>query len=231
MFNNIRKAIEAEYSNRAEAKKASIINGYIDPDVPQYNKPDYYLLQYLTDTRREAYEAGRITREKAIEYATARALREVEKDKAEEIGKLISVEAAGELIEATITIEWKRSATWGHNPTAELRYCFKRGDGEQWGHIDGSSVGGCGYDKESTAAAQVLNQCPEALKPLYAAKDAHMSENSHKAIGYGAGYAARPYFEGGVGISCFRSIYENLGYKWENVPSGKTFDVYRISKK
>ncbi|MBR2644893.1 MAG: hypothetical protein IKD54_06340 [Clostridia bacterium] len=32
-------------------------------------------------------------------------------------------------------------------------------------------------------------------------------------IGYGSGYGAIPYYEGGVGVGCFLRILEKAGYK------------------
>lgn len=38
------------------------------------------------------------------------------------------------------------------------------------------------------------------------------------------------YFEGGVGTSCYYSIAEFIGGKFENISSGKTFDVYQYTE-
>lgn len=223
-YTNMRAAIETEYAKKAAEQSAYIVNGH-------EGLIDSGLIRYCTNARFTAYTEGRITREQAIEYATSRMMKGIEKDKAEDINKLATIENAGTLTEATISIEWKRSAMWGNNPTSELSYSYHDAENnDKWGRIHGSSIGGCGYDKESASAAQVLNQCPECLKPLYDAREMNMSADLRGVLGYGSGYRNNPYFEGGVGIGCFRSIYEKLGYKWENVSSGKTFDVYRISK-
>ena len=41
-------------------------------------------------------------------------------------------------------------------------------------------------------------------------------------------YAGMPYFNGGCGISCFRSVFEACGYEWRQVGNGKNFSAYTI---
>jgi hypothetical protein len=71
---------------------------------------------------------------------------------------------------------------------------------------------GCGYDKQSTATAGVLNQHQTILKRLYAARDAEMTGENRAVLGYGSGYGLPPYFEGGVGVSCHVKILEKIGF-------------------
>ena len=189
------------------------------------------LKKYSTEAKFTAYQDGSITRAKAVEIATKRATTKLQKEEAQEIAELADIENAGDLIVATITIEWKRSQMWGSNPTAEMTYSYTATDGEtHHRRVTGSSIGGCGYDKQSTAAAEVLNQCPEALKPLYQKRNEHLDGSNRDIIGYGSGYGMTPHFEGGVGVNCFRSIFEGLGYTWVCVANGKAFDVFQISK-
>ena len=46
----------------------------------------------------------------------------------------------------TITIEWKKSRTWGMNPNANAQVEYKDGTYD----TGSASASGCGYDKEST---------------------------------------------------------------------------------
>ena len=137
-----------------------------------------------------------------------------------------------------ITIEWKRSQTWGMNPKPYTNLGF-----------EGSSIGGCGYCKHSTATAQALNSDLRILKLMYFKKEAELrqrkptykeqnghEENSERAInhflmGYGSGYSALPRFEGGVGVNCHFKICEMLGLKMESVTDTKHVNVYRIEAK
>ena len=138
---------------------------------------------------------------------------------------LEEVSKAEDLKEVQISIEWKKNRTWGSNPSAEARIntvnLFNR-------YLSGS-IGGCGYDKESTAVAAALNQSNSFLKLLYTFKESQININNHKLLGYGSGYGILPHLEGGVGVSCYPAIFANLGFKWSQVASGKTFNAYLIS--
>jgi len=139
-----------------------------------------------------------------------------------EISHILTIEKAPDLTEASISMEWKKNRTWGANPTAEL-----------WatdGYFKTGSIGGCGYDKGSTAVAQALNQSNSVLKLLYALKNETPTAKNHDLFGYGSGYGILPRIEGGVGVSCYPRIFEKLGYKFETVASGRSFDAYKISK-
>ena len=99
--------------------------------------------------------------------------------------------------------------------------------------IEGKYTGGWGYDKLSTAIAEVLNQYHPLMKLMYEYIDNKMFEegsltiNNHKVLGYGSGYGILPYFEHGVGVSSFYKIFDNLGLKLTQV----TDEFYRITKK
>lgn len=129
-----------------------------------------------------------------------------------------------------ITIEWKRSKTWGSNPNCEARIQYKDGS------FDNSPVykcSGCGYDKESTVIADVFN---DYLKyKLWALSDeqikgGHGSMDSGSAP-YGVTNYSKNYrnFAGGIGTNCYYAISEYIGGKFEHVTGGKTFDVYRYT--
>jgi len=128
-----------------------------------------------------------------------------------------------EIESLTITVEWKKSSMWGMNPNAE---CFISG----LGTLKSGSVSGCGYDKLSTAVAEVLNQIPQFLQLMYIVKNKNYKKSNRECLGYGSGCGILPNFEGGVGVSCYDRIFTNIGYKFETVSSGKTFDVFSISK-
>ena len=55
------------------------------------------------------------------------------------------------------------------------------------------------------------------------------SITSHDAWGYGAGYGAIPYYEGGVGTNCFIWILKANGFNCEEV-HGKHFDSYSFTR-
>lgn len=137
-----------------------------------------------------------------------------------------------------LTVEWKKSYMWGMNPRVSTNYGF-----------NGSSIGGCGYDKLSTATAEALNQDLRILKIMYRLKDKELQHRkptykeqngedtkeergiNQFLYGYGSGYSVLPRFEGGVGVSCHQHIIEKIGLKWVNLSSGKAFDVFEVTTK
>lgn len=169
-------------------------------------------------------------------YLIKRKEKAIYKEIEREVNKIKTVFNAGELIDVKIQIEWKRSQMWGNNPVAEAWAYFKDKDGNHNSHyVKTRSIGGCGYDKQSTAVAECLNQLNEVLKPLYALKDDSLfdgaGKKNHDLFGYGSGYGILPHIEGGVGVSCYPRIFEKIGYIFETVASGKSFDAYKITKK
>lgn len=131
-----------------------------------------------------------------------------------------------DIADIKISVEWKKSAMWGANPTAEAEFIGKN----FYEFKKSGSISGCGYDKESTAIAEALNQCNALLNKMYAIKEANPKKTNNELFGYGSGHGLMPYFEGGVGISCYYRIFEKIGLKLERVAGGKTFDIYRVSK-
>jgi len=123
-----------------------------------------------------------------------------------------------------ISVEWKRSQMWGSNPSCEAVVIGQ-------GVYNSGSVGGCGYDKLSTAVANSLNQSKSILKALYNYKEAIGATKTNRDIfGYGSGYGILPSLEGGVGVSCYPDIFKTIGYKFQGIAHGKTFDAYLIEK-
>ncbi|SCJ25383.1 Uncharacterised protein [uncultured Ruminococcus sp.] len=230
--------IKAEVQQDSEKKKENtafyIENGYFPTWAEEHRgEPDRGLREYSTARRWEQYKAGEISREKAVELATKRALKAVEKDTATKLAQLDRVAAAPDLSFISISVDWVRSRTWGNNPHAEAR--------TNTGVFTGTASG-CGYDKESAAIAEALNQCDSVLKVLYTLKEsglrAGLSDRSKTAVcgrsngdicGYGAGYGAIPYFEGGVGSSCFWSILKKCGFS-TSCHHGKHSDFYSVEK-
>lgn len=124
-----------------------------------------------------------------------------------------------------IKIEWKRSQTWGHNPHAEWRCWFKDGSFK----MGKSSASGYGYDKHSTVVAAAFNAVANGM--------AWRKRNSRKKAPYGLRHCGKgadlgwtPYFEGGIGIDCYRSIAAYLGGKMES-HSGRTWDCHYFTFK
>lgn len=122
----------------------------------------------------------------------------------------------------SVSVEWYNSKTWGANPQAEVR------TGENY-NIS-RKVGGCGYDKESTATAECFNKDFGILK--IALISLYKKEHSKKYLGSGYGAAINLWgvsFSSGVGFNCHESIITNSGYyKVTARNSGKMFNTYNF---
>ena len=199
-----------KYENLRSARVAEIYKIYsVDAEKIRKlvaEKDNYRLSYFATDLRIKQVLDGSISIDDFLQIAEKRAQKKIEKEIASLDAKLEKIENADDLQYVTINIDWVKSRTWGNNPHAET----KTNNGIFYG-----SASGYGYDKESAAVAAALNQDFSVLNIL----------------GYGSGYYTLPYFEGGVGVDCFRSIFNNCGYSWEHVTSGKRYDVYRVTKK
>ena len=119
-----------------------------------------------------------------------------------------------------VVVEWKKNRTWGANPRAEIRTgenCFIS-----------RSVGGCGYDKESAATAEVFNKDNGIKKAALVAlfRNAHQPKTRRYIYGVNFFYTHAPYFEGGCGFSSHRHVLELAGYELKNSNSGKMFNTY-----
>ena len=206
------KTIE-ELTEKEQIKKHWMYSNLLTKNI--YNKMDEYTLEQL--------------KEKMIKKAN----KNKEKDLKEAFEQLEKIENADLLENAVITVEWKKSAMWGSNPTAELRTeSLTALNQKRYDSIKGRSISGCGYCKESTAVAQVLNESMEVLKVFCEIMDKNINEDLRNFIGYGISYNYYniPTFNGGVGVNCYYHIFEKAGYKMEKTAWGKMFDVYSINK-
>ena len=119
-----------------------------------------------------------------------------------------------------IDITWKKSRYWGNCPHAEWECWFKDGS-----YLHGTtSASGYGYDKHSQVIANVFNVVAKGM--------AWRKRNSRKKAPYGIMHVGKdadkkwnPYFEGGIGADCYRSIATFLGGKMES-HSGRTWDSH-----
>ena len=171
-----------------------------------------------TKTAEALTEAGEgMPDAKTLEKIIKKHTRRAQKATAERLQKLSEVEAAELPQVINISVEWHRSAMWGYNPSATVAADYRRTYGK---------ASGCGYDKESAAVAEEQKANPEALKIIY------KYVNEGGALPYGASvWAGLPSFDGGVGVNCYRSIFEACGYEWRTVAIGKLFNCYTIERR
>lgn len=125
----------------------------------------------------------------------------------------------------SVVVEWYKSATWGANPQAKVI------TGENYNVS--RKVGGCGYDKESTATAECFNNDLGILK--IALVSLYKKEHSKKYLGSGYGATIDLFgvsFSGGVGFNCHESIITNSGfYRVTARTGGKMFNTYYFERK
>lgn len=213
--------IKAEVIEDAEQQRRKtefyIQNGYLNNWVEQNRVfSDNGIERYSTDTRWSQYKNGTISRAEAVNYAIARYNRQSSKETAKKLAQLDRIQSAPNLTWCNVSVEFRRSSVYGYNPHVESR---------SNGGFTTGTASGCGYDKESAAIAEAWNQNDSLLKVLCTMKEqslrAGISDSSAAActgrsnaqvIGYGAGYSAIPYFDGGVGTSEFLHIMEKAGF-------------------
>ena len=135
----------------------------------------------------------------------------------------------------TISIEWKKSRTWGANPHAIAQVEYQDGS---YNRFSGFTCSGCGYCKESTVIAQIFNHV--LRYKLYQQHDWSDTINQQSTnhpygvyyfggdtgVRHDDGYAPKPCYNGGVDTSCYYQIAEFIGGKFKNIASGKSFDVF-----
>lgn len=222
MFENLQALLIKETNERKADIRKYIEIGF------DYNR-DAGLHRYSTAAKWEAYQAGKLPREKAVEIAVQRAWREIEKEHRANLEKLASAEAVPDIETVSIRVSWKRSSMYGYNPHAVAVI-------NQENRYEGKA-GGCGYDKRSAAIADALNQSAVILRMLYQAKEKALQEGENgtqnrNCIAYGSGYGVLPYFEGGVGMSSMEAVFNACGLKMAHCDcSGKHADYYYFEKR
>ena len=231
-FDNLRNKIETELQKELNKDLLKIYDVKSLDDFT--NKGNDYSITHLYNNNLTKLQINKIENnlldiEKIKNIIIKKLQKKYEKNLAEKFNLLTQIENAKDFQGAKITIEWKKSSMWGNNPTAE---CCIYGVGT----TSSGSIGGCGYDKESTAVAKSLNQSLSFRKLLceFKNKPENIDVCNREAFGYGVSYgytgALIPFLDGGVGCSCYISVFEKLGYKMEHIAWGKAFDVYTISK-
>lgn len=228
------------YEKLRELKRQEIIEQVIVSDDRIRDtiskKMGWWLRDWTTELRAKQVLNGEITVEKFLELAHKKAEKTIAKRMEQAKELLDTVGSADDVQDIKISVDWTRSRTWGANPHASVEIKTQGVDGNHWYSYKGTASG-CGYDKESTAIAEALNQSMAVLKLLYDAKEKALvggeenATNNRATLGYGSGYGALPRFEGGVGTNCFASILERLGFTWEHIAWGKSYDVYRATRK
>lgn len=235
-MNNLKTALKIEAQNRLNEFKQGL-NNYKSIDevlklwqysdlIPKSNKKQFETFADLST------------------YLQSRKQKQIEKNLLKELQQIDNIKNAKDFESITISIEWKKSKMWGNNPSAEAKINYTDNTRDIF---KSGSIGGCGYDKESTAVANVINQCNSVLKLLYSVKNevlegkynhettevlqGYEMPKNHSIFGYGSGYGILPSIEGGVGVSCYDTIFNKISFKFNKIAWGNTFDVFEVKRK
>lgn len=202
--------------------KFPMIRAMVEKEHAEHTDRAMKRTDILTNYEREHFKA---------ETQKKRAMKRAEKDElyAKRVAKLDAAEnEAISLPCFTLHIEWKRGSYGAMQAKATL-------NADRF--LESAYTTGCGYDKESSAAAKVLNASPSIMAQIYAIVEDNKKEfvenpygtGNYKGLCYGIGGGSVPYFEGGVGIECHIKALENAGYICKH-SSGKSWDHYEFTK-
>lgn len=218
------RKLKAAIKKEVKTRKTEFLQTLKKLDTIEDILPKWYLKQLIPiSSQHKQWES--VNQLKS--YLIVRKDKQLSKSLEKTLSHIDTVKNAQDIQSITINVDWKKSRMWGNNPKAEIKVILKNGLQQ---HFESSRASGYGYDKESTVIAEALNQCNGLLKLLYKAKNKDVTKENRNLIGYGSGYQILPELEGGVGISCMNKICESLKLKFINLSSGKTFDIYQLTK-
>lgn len=229
--NTEKKEEEATMYPNLKKNAAEEINSYCEKAVAAITTGESALERNSTATRWGQYKAGKITKEQAEQYAVARTRKEYARKLEKKLSRLDQIAAAPEVKSVSVSVSWYHNRYWGWNPTAEVEIETTGGVFRESGHASG-----CGYDKQSAAVGEALNKCAAVLRMLCDKKESALEGataveySNRNYIAYGAGYGAIPYFEGGVGMSSFESVFNACGFKLRHFHETKTTNYYYFEK-
>ena len=214
-FEKIRKAIEQASTERTR-KNSEFIDGLTAGKALS----NWCAADYLTPKTAEALKACDPDEPIAAEIS-AKMKAKAARIESALMNKRLDKVAAAEAVElpdgVSISVEWKKSRTWSANPHATVYAAFS---------VTKGRASGCGYDKQSAAIAAAFNANPEVMAIIYAAVEAGVKPGYSVSDSVGL-----PFFDGGCGVSCFYTVFENCGYQFKKTADGRTFDCYSIEKK
>lgn len=248
-FPKLRAAYIAEREQQRNETSFYIVNGYMLSWAEEHRTDsDKGIKAHATAYTWEQYQRGEIDRHTATDRALKRYWKQETKERAAGLAALDRIAKAPDVVNIDIRVEWKRSAAWGYNPTATADIRTEWTPATDYPtfayETHTGTASGCGYDKRSAAVAEALNRSDSAKKLLYAAAENVLASGAYPSkmglasgcvtwrdsIGYGSGYSILPYFEGGVGVSCFWAILEKCGFKTHSNERRKHTDYYSIFK-
>lgn len=128
------------------------------------------------------------------------------------LDRIERADKGGKVTAIHISVDWKRSKTWGSNPTAEVWLNYD--SGERGGgcnvYAKSASIGGAGYDKRSTAVSEAFSKLDDDAK---AALDRLVFEGGEDVWKeYVFNQIPVPHLSfGGKGMSTFTGLFPPIG--------------------
>ena len=111
-YNAIENEIRESYKEKGKNIRFYIHHGYMASWSDEDKKEsDEGIKEYSTDYRWKQYQGGKISREKAVEYAVIRALKKLEKELWTDLERLEAIENAKTPSFISIKTEWVKSRT------------------------------------------------------------------------------------------------------------------------
>lgn len=189
-------------------------------EITKWAESENLIKRFSTDYTYNKYRAGEMSQEEAYKKAYNRMLKSVYKARDKKLEHLGEIENSQDIEQIKISVEWKNSRTWGMNPHVTLsayscNNCYTAK----------AKASGCGYDKESQAIADALNEI-YGIKKLLIEKLNYINEKKPYGINQ---YNIIPAFSGGVGTNCFTSFFRDIGWTVTEM-HGKAYDSYVITK-
>lgn len=188
------------------------------------NVRDRFISEYLTKREQNKITTESQTKKELIKKMKARTEKQI-KDFNEKADRIANTEIAGYIL---IRVNWAKNKTWGYNPTANV-YTYNNPTTAYFQKHTTGRASGCGYDKLSAATAAAFNENDHILKIIYNMWEEAIrtGKTIREFVGYGSGCSS-PYFDGGVGYSSHRSIFDNAGAKVNIWQEGDTWDLMSI---
>lgn len=141
-----------------------------------------------------------------------------------ELKKIDKAENAVLPKEIEIQVDWAKGSMGANQATATVKWTDQSG----YHSMTGAKTRGVGYDKESTAVGNVLDDTAFGTK--IALEIARLSNPPYGIGGGSATSLACPYWADGVGMGSYLRIFEKVGYTYKQYGSDR-HDIYILTKK
>ena len=221
---NLEQALRAQAEEELITKTNEIKSASESEDPAKVELLEWYMRIYSPKSR---IRWEKMSKPERVSYVIEKIRKEAVKQLSKDLQIIEAAKQAEEVEKIIIKVEWKRSQMWGSNPSASVEVRTKT---HRFFRYNSGSIGGCGYDKESAAISEALNQSNEVLKMLFEAKDKDVKNSNENIFSYGMNSGILPTFSSGCGVSCYYNNFEAIGMKFEKITGGNSFDVYQAIK-